>query len=212
MVGVAIVVRAQSSTSLQLIFDTARVLNPAIRANVIAEAARIWSPYDIALDLKDDVQCDPPGVPPVTVTIDAGHGTTSGDAGLGAIRFGTDGTPESTIVLNYDAVVRIATSSPVMGLHPAFWPMGLRDEIVARALGRALAHELGHFLLRSPHHTESGLMRARHQGSSLASPSRRLFGLTGPDRARLHAILGAPLLASVASSGVAGICPVIATR
>jgi hypothetical protein len=90
-----------------------------------------------------------------------------------------------------------------MGLHPALWPAGLREEIVARALGRALAHEIGHYLLRSPHHTSSGLMQARQKGSTLGSPNDHGFELTKTDRERLRVALAAAAQPA---------CPVVATR
>jgi hypothetical protein len=181
---------ADDQISLRLVFDAARTVTPAVRANAVREAARIWSRYDVSLVSDDgEARCLPAGPGTVTVQIDVGRDTESRDVGLGAIRFASDGTPESTIVLHYDAVTRVATSAPFMGLHPALWPAGLREEIVARALGRALAHELGHYLLRSPHHANSGLMQARHTGSMLGDPSDRPFALTQIDRARLRLAL-----------------------
>jgi hypothetical protein len=79
----------------------------------------------------------------------------------------------------------------------------LRDEVVARALGRALAHEIGHYLLRSPHHASSGLMQARHKGSALGSPNNRAFVLTRTDRDQLRVALAAPIQPE---------CPVVAIR
>jgi hypothetical protein len=203
MLGGVALVRANSHTTLRLTFDAARIVSPTVRANAIKEAARIWKRYDVSLFTEDDGPCESPGAAPVTVTIDVGHDPASGATGLGAIQFASDGTPASDIVLNYDAVKRIATSAPFMGLHPALWPAGLREEIVARALGRALAHEIGHYLLRSPHHTSSGLMQARHKGSMLGSPNDRGFELTKTDRDRLRVVLASPLQPE---------CPVLATR
>jgi hypothetical protein len=191
LIGVALL-RADTHTNLRLVFDAARVMSPAVRANAINEATRIWNRYDVSLVAEDEGRCVAAGPAALTVTIDVGRDTGSGDAGLGAIRFASDGTPEATVALNFDAVARIATSAPFMGLHPALWPAGLRDEIIARALGRALAHEVGHYLLRSPHHASSGLMRARQEGSTLGNPSQRPFALTQPDRARLRLALAAP--------------------
>jgi hypothetical protein len=203
MLAGAATVRADSHTNLRIVFDVARIVSPAVRANAIKEAARIWKRYDVWLLTEDDDQCVSAGAAPVTVTIDVGHDPASGATGLGAIQFASDGKPASAIVLNYDAVKRIATSAPFMGLHPAFWPAGLREEIVARALGRALAHEIGHYLLRSPHHTSSGLMQARHRGSMLGNPNDRGFELTKTDQDRLRVALAAATQPE---------CPVLATR
>jgi hypothetical protein len=197
------ILRADAHANLRVVFDAERVVGPAMRANAIKEAARIWGRYDVSLVTEDDGRCVAASPPVLVVTIDVGHDTKSGDAGLGAIRFSSDGTPESSVALNLDAVARIATSAPVMGLHPALWPLALRDEIIARALGRALAHEIGHYLLRSPHHTSSGLMQARQNGSRLGSPNDRPFALSQPDRARLRQALAATSQT---------VCPIIATR
>jgi hypothetical protein len=43
---------------------------------------------------------------------------------------------------------------PVKGLAPR-----IRDELIARAIGRAAAHELGHYLLQRAGHQTEGLMR-----------------------------------------------------
>ena len=196
----AVVVRAESPAALRLIFDADRVVTPAVRSKAIDEASRIWRRYGVSLLTEDDGRC-PAADTALTVTIGAGRDAASGDAGLGAIQFASDGTPGSAIVLNYDAVTRIVTSAPVMGLHPALWPVGLREEIVARALGRALAHEIGHYLLRSPLHASAGLMQARHKGSALSSPNDRQFALTKPERARLQLALA-----------TTSVCPVLAAR
>jgi hypothetical protein len=187
------IVRADAHTSLRVVFDAARIVNPAMRAKAINEAARIWAQYDVLLVTEEDGRCTAVAPAAVTVTIDLGRDSGSANEGLGAIQFASDGTPASAIALNFDAVTRIATSAPFMGLHPALWPAGLRDEIIARALGRALAHEIGHYLLRSPHHANSGLMQARQKGSTLGGPNSRPFTLSQPDRARLRLALAASL-------------------
>jgi hypothetical protein len=202
LAGVAIV-RADAHTNLRLVFDAAGVVNPAMRANAINEAARIWAQYDVSLVTEENGRCAAATPAGVTVTIDLGRDSGSGNEGLGAIQFASDGTPVSAIALNFDAVSRIATSAPFMGLHPALWPAGLRDEIIARALGRALAHEIGHYLLRSPHHANSGLMQARQKGSTLGGPNSRPFMLTQTDRARLRLALAAP---------VQFVCPVLVNQ
>jgi hypothetical protein len=78
-----------------------------------------------------------------------------------------------------------------MGLPPSQWPVRLRDQVVARAVGRVLAHEVGHYLLRWPHHAEAGLMRSEFHASSLAAPDPNAFALTTVDRARFQIVLDA---------------------
>jgi hypothetical protein len=54
-------------------------------------------------------------------------------------------------------------------------PAALRHRLMGRVLGRAIAHELGHFLFGSADHTPDGLMRARHRLDDLTSPFRQAF-------------------------------------
>jgi hypothetical protein len=66
------------------------------------------------------------------------------------------------------------------------YPPGLRDQFLARALGRVIAHELGHILLQSAEH-DVGIMRPVQAGRDLLSPDRATFSLSAPDLARLRA-------------------------
>ncbi|HXV62402.1 MAG TPA: hypothetical protein VEK15_17005, partial [Vicinamibacteria bacterium] len=64
------------------------------------------------------------------------------------------------------------------------------ERVLARALGRVLAHELGHLFLRLNGHREDGLMRGAFSHRSLTSRSRRGFLLSKRDMERLRASLG----------------------
>jgi hypothetical protein len=58
-----------------------------------------------------------------------------------------------------------------VGARPAL----IRERLTGRVLGRAVAHELGHFLFGSADHAPDGLMRARHRLDDLTSPFHRAF-------------------------------------
>ena len=62
----------------------------------------------------------------------------------------------------------------------------VHDRELARALGRVLAHEIGHVLLGAPNHDEAGLMRVGFRPDELAAPDRAPFRLacTGVGRLR----------------------------
>jgi hypothetical protein len=63
-----------------------------------------------------------------------------------------------------------------------------RDFALGTVLGRAIAHEIGHFLL-GPAHSKSGLMRAAFRATEMADPRDGAFDLTRTDVARLVAVL-----------------------
>jgi hypothetical protein len=49
-------------------------------------------------------------------------------------------------------------------------PPTMQQRLVGRMLGRAVAHELGHYVLKSRDHTETGLMRAMLRTDELIAP------------------------------------------
>jgi hypothetical protein len=65
------------------------------------------------------------------------------------------------------------------------------DPELGRALGRVLAHEIGHVLLGRPHHDPAGLMRASFPAEELGDPDRTPFRLTGGGVDRLRGRLRA---------------------
>jgi hypothetical protein len=54
-------------------------------------------------------------------------------------------------------------------------PRILWDHLIGQVLGRAIAHELGHYMLASAEHAPIGLMRATHSIDSMLSPSDHDF-------------------------------------
>jgi hypothetical protein len=186
-----------------------RPVSASIRNSVIDEAARVWKRYDIQVDGKVPTACDGRSMS-LLVVLDRERPKEEGEGGLGAIRFTPDGSPDSTITLHYDTIAHLATSQPVMGVEPLLWPPRLRDEITARAVGRALAHEIGHYLLRWPHHAKSGLMRGELRASALADPTNNSLVLDDSDRARLAlALRASPLVLARSEDGSRGVvvCP-----
>ena len=58
-----------------------------------------------------------------------------------------------------------------------------RDILIGRALGRALAHEVGHYLFRSKAHTKTGLMQGHQKAVAFFSPSPARFEVDAAQRA-----------------------------
>jgi hypothetical protein len=61
--------------------------------------------------------------------------------------------------------------------------------VYARALGRVLAHELGHLFLRMNGHRANGLMRASFSHSTLTARTNRAFRMSEHDLASMRAAL-----------------------
>jgi hypothetical protein len=76
----------------------------------------------------------------------------------------------------------------------------VQREVLGRVMGRALAHEIGHYLLASRLHTTSGLMRAALPAQELVRPGGVHF-FTIEDGAA-HALRAARLASCAALAGV----------
>jgi hypothetical protein len=99
-----------------------------------------------------------------------------------------------------NAMALMADSRGVVGLIDQM-PIAQRDMLLARALGRALAHELGHYLFVSKAHTARGLMKAIVTAAELFQPDNRGFYIEAAQRSSVAARLrGEPLAAQWPSS------------
>jgi hypothetical protein len=89
---------------------------------------------------------------------------------LGQVSAGVDAPDRQPILVSVDATERVLA----LRLNS---PFSLRSEL-SRALGRVLAHEIGHVLLGPPYHDDEGLMRPAFRPNELADPDRAPFRLT----------------------------------
>ena len=71
-----------------------------------------------------------------------------------------------------------------------------RETYLARAMGRALAHEIGHYLMASREHTNKGLMTAVHSAAEFFSNERRAFAIDAGERRQMAARFSSIYLAS----------------
>lgn len=78
------------------------------------------------------------------------------------------------------------TARGVAGEWDSRQPPTVPDAMLGRALGRVLAHELGHLLLALNRHRSSGLMRASFKHRDLADNRGRPFKLSSKDVERLR--------------------------
>jgi len=101
---------------------------------------------------------------------------------VGWLTFDAD-VPAPIVHLSYANALRLfEESSGIAGPLDAMKPWQ-RETLVARALGRALAHELGHFLSGSKQHTHDGLMRGQRSAAELFEPGRASFAIEPSMRA-----------------------------
>ena len=151
--------------------------------NALAEANAIWSPGGVAFVWQRDASI--PARLQVVIGLDsaASHEST---LALGWVIFADDQTPEPKIHLSYTNTERLFEES--RGSRAV---TRLEHHVsIGRAMGRALAHELGHYLLASKTHTAGGLMQGRRRADDFFAPEAVHFEINMTQRsqivARLH--------------------------
>jgi hypothetical protein len=163
---------------------------PAAGEAAAAEEVRtIWAPYgvDIRVVTHAAGAARPDAIPLRVTLVDRGDPRLPTET-LGSIDF-HDGTPEPSIVL-YPASTSELVSWALIG-HAHEWPAAMHDRLFGRVLGRALAHEIGHFLLRRQGHSSKGLMRAQQPVPDLMREDRSCCILSAADVLALDAVIEA---------------------
>jgi hypothetical protein len=183
---------ASASLVAHLLAEANAIWHPSGVTFVWQHAARVVVPYARASETG-------PYVPrTLRLTIGDNRGPErDGRLPLGWIQFDDAAAPEQEIYLSHRNALQMMLESRDAVGDAAQMPMAQREMLLARAMGRALAHELGHYLLASKVHTEQGLMKAILSAAELFSPDSGRLRIEPAQRrtiaARLHR---EPLVAS----------------
>jgi hypothetical protein len=162
--------------------DAAAAIKPAMIGGIVAEARRIWKPYgvDVTFALPHGIETSEPDeeirllitdrLPPGT----RGHGDV---ASLGWIEFLSPEQPASAITVSIAAALKLSDGVNWMERSFDRLPIVIQEQFLTRALGRAAAHEIGHYLLRSTVHARGGLMRSQFPADEMMDPRLTRFRL-----------------------------------
>jgi hypothetical protein len=162
------------------------------------EASRVWSSAGVLL--KWVAPADLPYTSPLSDWLVArctgGQAARAGARApyvlpIAAIRF-VGAQPTNTIVISPSSANALLDRERLEERDVAQRFKVMRDIRLGRMLGRAIAHEIGHFLTQSGTHTPSGLMRATHSVTTLTGESLRPFKVDPPGAAQ-YARIGAPV-------------------
>lgn len=196
---------AVSLVTLQLV-DRVRLPAEA-RVEMMRETSQVWR--DARVDVRwsklsaagtGEVAAMDPSHPQVVVIVtpDMPEALTSGPSAvrvMASILF-VENKP-TTLIGAYPAQVqRLLETVRMEARAVSERPAALRNRLMGRVLGRAIAHELGHFLFGSADHAPTGLMRATHRLDDLTSPFRQAFRVVPAGALACGSLGGSPAVAA----------------
>jgi hypothetical protein len=180
-----------------------RTANSGVHVREVMDDVRaIWKPY---LDLEFDGGQDAISTPyddqvRVAIVDRPKPGSSADAASLGWIDFSAPGKPSNTVTVSTAAITRLLADGRWGGRPIEDLPQTYRARLVKQALARAIAHELGHYLLRSSAHASNGLMRPRLTVFDMMVPGTDLFRLLPEQIKLLERRTATGVLAEVPSS------------
>lgn len=156
------------------------------------QAEGIWAPGGLTFEWRagpPSPAAAHPGVIVAALSRVRGPGSTGDVTWWAGTTLGTVGFADPMRPVN---VLRILVApedlverARLNGRSASEWPSAYGRRLVGQAVGRVLAHELGHYLLASRQHSPRGLMRASFSLDELQSPDLRPFLLDAPHAALL---------------------------
>jgi hypothetical protein len=177
----------RSIAVLRVALFNASDLTGVARNAFVAETQRIWAREGVRIDWSIPCAISAPGPAPqlrILLVQDGLRGTLppSGPYSLAEFR-----RTDATVLASAAAAQRVVD----VGLEHVPDKMALRArrfQAVGLVLGRAVAHEIGHYLLGQGH-ARTGLMRSAFSPAELVDPRDGIFELDRVDAARLAARL-----------------------
>lgn len=93
-----------------------------------------------------------------------------------------DGTPAPVLLVALPTITALLSGAEFAGYRVDRLTINVLDELIARAIGRAAAHELGHYLLQQAGHRDRGLMRPSFSPRELVGAWLRPFQVAANER------------------------------
>jgi hypothetical protein len=170
---------AVSPVHVTLLFAPGHPVPTAVQRAAIAEADAIWSPYNVAVTGAEPLNAHRHDDLTLTVVMNPAPAATDPmwRAPLGAVDFDEAGAPLHIVTVFIVRLVTMIEEARLWHVPAWEWPRVIREQVVGRAIGRVIAHEIGHVLLRTTGHAPRGLMRAVQRADELVDPARNRYRL-----------------------------------
>ena len=149
------------------------------------EASAIWEPYGVRLQwspARNAARC-PRVLGSFDVLVESRRSRSSV---LGSTHLAPAEIDRAPIHIDYDATARLVGSVSASRFMTVVGHGDAEPSDVGRALGRVLAHEIGHVVLDASCHRPWGLMRSRFEAVDLVARQRWAYTLSRKDIERLR--------------------------
>lgn len=188
-----LLIAGEAAAGICLDIDVAfsgRYPSPVTVQTMLSETSAIWQRYGVQIQWpasRHDVEC-----PRVHGTFDvlieyqappAEHSSRS--SVLGSTHLAPAAIDRVRILVDYDETQHLLESLSASRLIPLVGHPDIGPADMGRALGRVLAHEIGHVLLDAPRHQPWGLMRRSFAPDDLVARQRWSYTLSKKEVERL---------------------------
>ena len=166
---------AVSALPLHVLLTVSSELAPAARQTLITEAERIWQREQVNIDWAGPGSGGEPADAPLRVLVVAQPERRAAASARNwpVAELMTEATPRAVAIASIDGAQRVVNeATPHQRIDAR-----TRDLQLGLVLGRAVAHEIGHFLLATSTHARSGLMRATVDAREFTAASSDSFRL-----------------------------------
>ena len=172
---------------LRITYAAAPTVPPSLMRKMLDEADALWRPAGVSF-VWEPFDAHRSAVGLEIVIEDLHAASPRAESRLGWLLFDHD-KPARVLHVSYaNARALLENSGEVVG-NTHRMTIAERDTYLGRAMGRALAHELGHYLLASKAHAVTGLTRGTLSAETLFSPARSRLELPRMIRETLMARL-----------------------
>lgn len=172
---------------VHLTIDSRASLNESSIETAIDQVRQIWGTAGVTVSSGGDGGSSRPPDARVSVrllNVPAPQRAKTGTTVLGWVARAEDGTVGPMMFVSLVGIETVLSRWQFNGVSYLDLPPSFRSRIVARAVGRVVAHEIGHYLLQSAVHSRKGLMRPEFTSTALGDASISPFVL-GPSESAI---------------------------
>jgi len=163
----------------------AKNVSEGMLAPVQEEVVELWRPYGVDIVWEEEWrEGDPRPKPDLFVFFvdrELDKRINQGATAVAWILF-LEGSPRELINVSVGAARRLLDATPWLDERPVrMAPISVQERLIGTMVGRALAHEIGHYLLASRTHADEGLMKPLITPAEFVKKSRSHLQLVEDD-------------------------------